>query len=69
MKTETILLVGVAGVAVWYFFIKKPDAPAAPAPAPVTNIQNQAKRTNWQDVAIAGIQTGGNIASKFVPGA
>jgi hypothetical protein len=70
MKTETILLLGVAGVAVWYFLIRKPDAPAAPAPAPVTNItQNQAKRTNWQDVAIAGIQTGGNIASKFVPGA
>ena len=70
MKTETILLVGVAGVAVWYFLIRKPDAPAA-APAPnITNItQNQAKRTNWQDVAIAGIQTGGNIAGKFVPGA
>ena len=69
MKTETILLVGVAGFAAWYFFVRKPE-PAAPAPAPVTNItQNQAKRTNWQDVAIAGIQTGGDIAKKFVPGA
>jgi hypothetical protein len=68
MKTETILLLGVAAAAGWYFFIRTP-APAAPAPAPVTNItQNQAKRTNWQDVAIAGIQTGGNIAGKFVPG-
>jgi hypothetical protein len=68
MKTETILLVGVAGVAVWYFFIRKPE-PAQPAqPAQqITNI-TQAKRTNWQDVAIAGIQTGGNIAGKFVPG-
>jgi hypothetical protein len=68
MKTETILLLGVAAAAGWYFFIRKPG-PAAPAPAPVTNItQNQAKRTNWQDVAIAGIQTGGGIVGKFVPG-
>jgi hypothetical protein len=68
MKTETILLLGVAAAAGWYFFIRKPE-PAAAQPAPVTNItQNQAKRTNWQDVAIAGIQTGGGIVGKFVPG-
>jgi len=68
MKTETILLVGVAGVAVWYFFIRKPEPAAAAAPQPSQTIINQAKRTNWQDVAIAGIQTGGSIAGKFVPG-
>ena len=67
MKTETILLLGVAAAAGWYFFIRKP-APAAAPPAPPQTIINQAKRTNWQDVAIAGIQTGGNIAGKFVPG-
>jgi len=66
MKTETILLLGVAAAAGWYFFIRKPE-PAAP-PAPSQTIINQAKRTNWQDVAIAGIQTGGKIADKFVPG-
>lgn len=69
MKTETILLVGVAGVAVWYFFIRKPDAPAQPQTVTTNTTIQQAKRTNWQDVAIAGITTAGDIGKKFVPGA
>lgn len=69
MKTETILLVGVAGVAVWYFFIRKPDGPAQPQTVTNTTTIQQAKRTNWQDVAIAGITTVGDIGKKFVPGA
>jgi hypothetical protein len=68
MKTETILLVGVAGVAVWYFFIRKPE-PTAPQTVTNTTTIQQAKRTNWQDVAIAGITTAGDITKKFVPGA
>lgn len=67
MKTETILLLGIAAAAGWYFFIRKPEPAAAQPAQQITNI-TQAKRTNWQDVAIAGIQTGGNIAGKFVPG-
>ena len=66
MKTETILLVAVAAAAGWYFFIRKPE-PAQPTQQ-ITNI-TQAKRTNWQDVAIAGITQAGNIGSKLVPGA
>jgi hypothetical protein len=68
MKTETLLLVGIAAAAGWYFFIRKPQ-PAQPAqPAQqITNI-TQAKRTNWQDVAISGINAAGSIAGKFVPG-
>lgn len=69
MKTETILLVGVAGVAVWYFFIRKPEPAAQPQTVTTNTTIQQAKRTNWQDVAIQGIQTGGDIAKKLVPGA
>ncbi len=67
MKTETILLLGIAAAAGWYFFIRKPEPAAAPA-APPQTIINQAKRTNWQDVAISGINAAGNIANKIVPG-
>jgi hypothetical protein len=66
MKTETILLLGVAAAAGWYFFIRKPEPAAAPQPS--QTIINQAKRTNWQDVAISGINAAGTIAGKIVPG-
>jgi hypothetical protein len=67
MKTETLLLVGIAAAAGWYFFIRKPEPAAAQPAQQITNI-TQAKRTNWQDVAISGINAAGSIANKFVPG-
>ena len=62
MKTETLLIVlAVAGVGA-YLLRRKP---AAPAPAPVTNVTNVPGTNRW-DAIIAGTREAGSLGRSAI---